>query len=97
MTEIPQPLAAEVWKVAGSVKWTCEDWKDFYHSLTALFARISARHAKRMIDATEPVPMSREEIDKIADRVTQQQDADSKAYTESLGLPSDKYGFPLGN
>jgi hypothetical protein len=54
MTELPPEVAAKVWKVAASVEWTVEDWMDFYHTLTLLFARISARHAKRKIEAQTP-------------------------------------------
>lgn len=50
MPPIEPKLAAEVWKVAGSVEWTVDDWKDFYQSLTEFFARVSARHAKQKLD-----------------------------------------------
>lgn len=50
MKPIPPRLADEVWKIAGHIQWTSEDWQDFYEALTAVFARISARHAKRQID-----------------------------------------------
>lgn len=53
MKEMPPGLAEKVWEIAGKVEWTAEDWKDAYHSITALFARIAARHAKAKIEASE--------------------------------------------
>lgn len=50
MTPIPPRLADQIWNIAGHIEWAAEDWQDFYESLTAVFARIAARHAKRKID-----------------------------------------------
>lgn len=50
MESMPPKMAEECWKIAGSVEWTVEDWQDFYQSLTAVFARIAARHAKSKVD-----------------------------------------------
>jgi hypothetical protein len=49
-------LRDQVWSIAASVEWSEADWRDFYKSLTAVFARIAARHAKSRI--TQDVPQA---------------------------------------
>lgn len=53
MNQMPQQLAEQVWKVGGQIEWSVEDWTDFYHSLTAFFARVCARHAKKKIEGQQ--------------------------------------------
>ena len=45
IAEMPPQLRDEVWKIAGQVEWTVEDWRDFHNSLTLFFARVAGRHA----------------------------------------------------
>lgn len=40
-------LHEDVWSIAGRVEWDAEDWKDFYHTLTEFFARVTDRHAAK--------------------------------------------------
>lgn len=56
MTPIEQmdPKTAEqVWKIAGRVEWTVDDWKTFYWAITRAFAEIAYRHA---VTRLSPVP-----------------------------------------
>ena len=57
MKSVPPSLADQAWKIAGRVTWTVEDWADFYHSLTQVFIRIAARHAKAKLE--QPCPAER--------------------------------------
>jgi hypothetical protein len=52
-------LREQVWTVAGRVEWTEEDWRDFYDSLTAVFTRIAARHAREKIKEASAVRQTR--------------------------------------
>lgn len=40
-------LHGDVWSIAGRVEWDAEDWKDFSHTLTEFFARVTDRHAAK--------------------------------------------------
>lgn len=51
ITSMSNDLREQVWSIAVSVEWTEADWRDFYESLTLVFTRIAARHAKSKIDA----------------------------------------------
>lgn len=51
---IPPKLAEKCWEAAGKVTWTIEDWADYYQSLTAVFARIAARHAASKAEDMTP-------------------------------------------
>ena len=53
IAEMPPQLRDEVWKIAGQVEWTVEDWRDFHNSLTLFFARVAGRHAKAKIEAAD--------------------------------------------
>lgn len=48
--EIDPKTADQVWRIAGQVEWTVEDWKTFYFALTKAFLEIAGRHAKRKIE-----------------------------------------------
>lgn len=47
--EIDPKTADLVWRIAGSITWTVEDWKTFYFAVTRAFLEIAYRHAKEKI------------------------------------------------
>lgn len=48
--KIDPKTADMVWRVAGSIKWTPEDWRTFYFAVTKAFLTIAYRHAKTKME-----------------------------------------------
>lgn len=57
IADMGSELREKIWTVAGSVEWTENDWRDFYDGLTAVFARIAARHAEKKIREAKCQPL----------------------------------------
>lgn len=50
---VPHALAAEAWRIAGTVEWEVEDWTLFYQYLTQAFVQIAGRRARQKIAVDE--------------------------------------------
>jgi hypothetical protein len=48
--DIDPKTADMVWRVAGSVEWSAEDWRTFYFAVTKAFLAIAYRHAKAKME-----------------------------------------------
>lgn len=48
--EIDPKFADQIWRIAGSLEWTAEDWATFYFAITRAFVEIVGRRARSEIE-----------------------------------------------